>query len=95
VEYEWDEAKAAVNLAKHGISFTAAAQALEDPRKIEWLDDRFDYGEERIQSHCIDRGVVLFVVTIMLEENVCRIVSARKATRHEQEKYFQAGPLLP
>jgi len=43
VKYEWDEAKAATNFAKHGISFTAAARALEDPRKIEILDDRFDY----------------------------------------------------
>ena len=95
MEYEWDEAKAAVNLAKHGISFTAAARALEDPRKIEWLDDRFDYGEERIQSLCIDQGTVLFVVTVVPKENVCRIISARKATRHEQEKYFQGGSLLP
>jgi uncharacterized protein len=95
VEYEWDEAKAAANLAKHGISFTAAARALEDPRKIEMLDDRFDYLEERIQSLCIDRGTVLFVVTVMPEENLCRIISARKATRYEQEQYFQGGPLLP
>ena len=94
MEYEWDDAKAAVNLAKHGISFTAAARALEDPRKIEWLDDRFDYDEERIQSLCIDRGTVLFVVTVMPEDNVCRIISARKATRHEQERYFQGGSLL-
>ena len=94
MEYEWDEAKAAVNLAKHNISFTAAARALEDPRKIEWLDDSFDYDEERIQSLCIDRGTVLFIVTVMPEDNVCRIISARKATRHEQERYFQGGSLL-
>jgi uncharacterized DUF497 family protein len=96
VEYEWDEAKAASNLAKHGISFTAAARALEDdPRKIEILDDRFDYGEERIQNLCMDRGKVLFVVTIMPDENVCRIIGARKATRYEQEQYFEGRPLLP
>jgi uncharacterized DUF497 family protein len=94
VEYEWDEAKAASNLAKHGISFTAAARALDDPDKIEILDDRFDYGEERIQNLCTDMGRILFVVTVMLEENVCRIVSARKATQHEQEQYFQGGPLF-
>jgi uncharacterized protein len=94
VEYEWDETKAAANLAKHGISFTAAAQALEDPRKIEALDDRFEYGEERIQSIGIYGGTVLFVVTAMPDQNVCRIISARKATRHEQEKYFQGGPLF-
>ena len=94
VEYEWDEAKAATNFAKHGITFTAAARALEDPHKIEILDDRFDYNEDRIQSLCMDRGRVLFVVTVMPDENVCRIISARKATRHEQERYFQGGPLL-
>ena len=94
VEYEWDEAKAATNFAKHGISFTAAARALEDPHKIEILDDRFDYNEDRIQSLCMERGRVLFVVTVTPDENVCRIISARKATRHEQERYFQGGPLL-
>ena len=80
--------------AKRGISFTAAARALEDPDKIEILDDRFDYGEERIQSLCMDRGNVLLVVTIMPDENICRIISARKATRYEQEQYFQGGSLL-
>jgi putative transcriptional regulator len=78
VEYEWDEAKAAANFAKHGISFTAAARALEDPQKIDFLDDRFEYGEERIQSLCIYRETVLFVVTVLPEENVCRIISARR-----------------
>jgi uncharacterized DUF497 family protein len=94
VEYEWDEAKAAANLAKHGISFTAAARALEDPRKIEILDDRFDYDEERIQSLCMDRAKVLFVVAVMPDQDICRIISARKATRHEQEQYFQGGALF-
>jgi uncharacterized protein len=67
---------------------------LEDPRKIEFLNGRFDYDEERIQSLCMEQGRVLFVVTVMSDENVCRIISARKATRHEQEQYFQGGPLL-
>jgi uncharacterized protein len=72
VEYEWDEAKAAANFAKHGISFTAAARALEDPRKIEILDDRFDYDEERIQSLCMDHTKILFVVTVMPDQDICR-----------------------
>ncbi|HEY2231830.1 MAG TPA: BrnT family toxin [Xanthobacteraceae bacterium] len=90
-----DEAKAAANFAKRGISFSAAAGALGDPHKIEILDDRFDYDEERIQSLCMFRGSVLFVVTVMPDENICRIISARKATRYEQEQYFQGGSLLP
>src|ERR1700730_13131 len=56
VQYAWDEAKAAANLAKHGISFTAAARALEDPGKVEILDDRFEYGEERIQNLCLSNS---------------------------------------
>jgi uncharacterized protein len=95
VQYAWNEAKAATNLAKHGISFTAAARALEDPRKVEIIDDRFDYGEERIQNLCRYQQEILFVVTSMQDEDVCRIISARKATRHEEEQYFQGGPLLP
>ena len=95
-EYEWDAAEAAANLVKHGISFTAAARGLDhDPRKIETLDDWFDHGEERVQSLCMDRGKILFVVTAMRDENICRIISARKATRHEEKRYFQGGPLSP
>lgn len=33
-EYEWDDAKAATNLAKHGIPFALAARACEDPRAV-------------------------------------------------------------
>jgi uncharacterized protein len=95
VQYAWNEAKAATNLAKHGISFTAAARAPEDPRKVEIIDDRFDYEEERIQNLCRYQQEILFVVTSMQDEDVCRIISARKATRHEEEQYFQGGPLLP
>jgi uncharacterized DUF497 family protein len=73
VDYEWDEGKAAANLAKHGVSFTAAARALEDPRRIELIDDRSDYGEERIQTLCMERERVLFIVTAMPSENLCRI----------------------
>jgi len=94
VEFEWDTAKEAENRRKHGVSFTAAAYALEDPRKIELIDDRFDYSEERIQSICAYRGTVLFVVSVMRSENLCRIISARKATRNEQNQYLQGGPLL-
>ena len=95
MQYAWNEAKATANLAKHGVSFTAAARALEDPRKIEILDDRDDYSEERVQNLCMYREQVLFIVTSTPDEGVCRIISARKATRHEQEQYFQGGPLLP
>jgi putative transcriptional regulator len=84
VEYEWDEGKAATNFAKHGISFTVAARALEDPRKIEILDDRFNYNEDRIQSLCMNRGRVPFIVTVMPDENVA--ASEAPGRRHDMNK---------
>lgn len=47
MQFEWDEAKAAANLAKHGVSFEDAAQVFFDPLLYDGLDDRFEYGEER------------------------------------------------
>jgi uncharacterized DUF497 family protein len=42
-------AKAAENLRKHGVDFADAIAALEDPNRVEEIDDRFAYDEERIQ----------------------------------------------
>jgi uncharacterized DUF497 family protein len=92
MEYEWDPDKAKSNFAKHRISFTAAATALRDPNKIEDLDE--DHGEERNQVLCMHpKGLVLFVVTTELDPNVGRIISARRANRNEQERYFKARSL--
>ncbi len=88
MDYEWDDAKAAVNLAKHGIDFLDAIGALTDPHRIEDIDDRFAYGEERTRTIGMTQGNVLFVVTTMRDEHLCRIISARRATRHEQDRYY-------
>ena len=45
--YEWDEAKNRRNFAKHGLDFADAEQVLGGPR-VTFVDDRFDYGEERL-----------------------------------------------
>jgi uncharacterized protein len=84
---EWDEAKAAENYAKHGVSFETAIKVFRDPFAIERLDDREDYGEERfILIGTAEEAVVTVVYT---ERNGrFRIISARRATRHEQDDYF-------
>jgi uncharacterized protein len=95
--YEWDSNKAKVNLTKHGISFIAAAKALDDPYRLEELDVSDNYGEDRSLVLCWYDGmmVVLFVVTTEPEDGVCRIISARKADRHEQKRYWKNRPLPP
>jgi uncharacterized DUF497 family protein len=89
VEFEWDLAKARSNLAKHGVDFRDACHAVLDPFHIEDIDDRFDYGEERIQVIGACFGAVLFVVTVSHAEDRCRIISARPANALERERYFR------
>ncbi|MGH9585242.1 MAG: BrnT family toxin [Bryobacteraceae bacterium] len=49
MEFEWHEAKAEANLQSHGVSFELAKTVFKDPFAIELLDDREDYGEERVR----------------------------------------------
>ena len=58
---------------------------------MEFLDDRKDYGEECfvIMGRVDDR---IFYVAYTDRENAIRIISARRATKLEQETYFQENP---
>jgi uncharacterized protein len=85
--FEWDEAKAAENYAKHGVSFETAIEVFRDPFGIERLDDREDYGEARfILIGTAEEAVIAVVYTE--RDGRFRIISARRATRHEQDDYF-------
>lgn len=46
-DFEWDDEKAARNLARHGVSFEAARLAFDDPFAVVREDRRRDYGEDR------------------------------------------------
>ena len=88
MDYEWDAGKAAENLRKHGIDFVDSIEAIEDPNRLEEVDTRFYYGEERMRIIGMAVGNVLFVVTTLCGDRTCRIISARRATRHEQDRYY-------
>ena len=62
--------------------------ALEDLNRLEELDEQLVYDEERIQVIGMAQGDVLFVIVTLRGEDTCRIISARKATRHEQDRYY-------
>ena len=47
--FEWDEAKRKANLVKHGVDFVDALEVFSDARRVERVDDRREYGEERRQ----------------------------------------------
>ncbi len=85
--FEWDDAKAAENYAKHGVDFETARQVFRDPFAIEVLDDREDYGEDRFVLIGTAEGVLLTVIHTERDGRI-RLISARHATRPEHDEYF-------
>ena len=86
MEYEWDPGKAATNLRKHGISFADAVAVFSDELALVVTDDFA--GEERFIVLGADAfGRLLVVVYTWRSDNRIRIISARKATRHERKQY--------
>jgi uncharacterized DUF497 family protein len=85
VQFVWDRRKAAANLTKHGVSFDEASTAFEDPLGAYYPDvlhdDRFILiGYSRQQR-------LLYVVHAEVRADAIRIISARKATKHEKARY--------
>ena len=89
LQFEWDEAKAAANLLKHGVSFLTAA-AIFDNEVLERIDDREDYGEVRSIGLGRVEVEVYRVVYTWRADNLVRIISAQKAGKHEREIYYRA-----
>jgi hypothetical protein len=92
MHFEWDENKDRENIKKHGISFQEAQDIFDDPFHLSVLDKRFDYFEERwvtIGSTKEGRVIVTGHLYYLTErgEEVIRIITARKATKKEKEKY--------
>ena len=85
--FEWDDEKNRRNRAKHGVSFEDAKAVFSDLFMMENFDDRFGYNEERVVSvGMTSRG--LLTVANTQRNQICRIISARPATRHETDDYF-------
>ena len=87
-EFEWNEKKAAENYAKHGIDFEHAKLMFNDIFAVEGFDDNVPYGEDRFTILGMAEGVILFVVYTERADRI-RLISARRATRHEQNDYYR------
>lgn len=87
MKFEWDEDKRLINVRKHGIDFVDVVIAFDgDIVTIE--DDRFEYGERRFMTLGLLSGRVVVIVHTE-REDVTRIISVRKATKHEERNYFE------
>jgi uncharacterized DUF497 family protein len=95
MRFEWDENKNRANRAKHGIDFSFASLAFEDPFAVT-LHDRDVGGEQRYQLiGAVFMRIILVAHAIRIEpqaasveeELIIRIISARKATPAERKLY--------
>lgn len=95
MRFEWDRAKAATNIKKHGVSFEIAARVFADPFVL-IEQDRIEGGEQRWQAlGSVDGLAILLVAHTIYEDEegdgqayeVIRIISARKADPRERRRY--------
>ncbi len=89
MRFEWDEAKNAVNIGKHGIDFADVIDIFNHPI-LSLVDDRDIFIEERWIAIGWLKPLVGVVVYTERKDDVIRITSARKATKREVQLYEQA-----
>ena len=90
MEFNWDPTKAAADLTKHGIDFSAAMAVFDDPHHVKEDSTKPEYGEMRAIAigKLLDGRLVTVVYTD--RGDVRRIISVRTARRYERRKYDQS-----
>jgi len=90
MDFTWDVKKGEANATKHGILFTVAITAFDDPFQLRAPDLKHSGSEKRqwLIGEA-DVGVLVIVFTIREPGNIFRIISARKADRSERRHYEQ------
>jgi uncharacterized DUF497 family protein len=86
MQFEWDEKKNEANRQTHGIDFNHIPEIFNAPMIIN-IDDRFPSDEERYIGIGFLRNIIAVVAFIEKEEGVIRIISARKANKHESKSF--------
>ena len=92
MKFEWDDQKNQLNCTKHNVTFELACQVFDDPLHSV-IFDRIVDGEERWHAlgNVMNRHVLLVVHTYRNKEDeeIIRIISARRASSHERRQYEQ------
>ena len=89
--FEWDENKNAINIEKHGIDFNEASTVFFDEAGILFDDPEHSDEEDRFILLGVSYEANLCIVCHCYRESdtVIRIISARKATKKEEERYVR------
>jgi len=92
--FEWDPKKAAANAAKHGVLFEHAAMVFKDPNHRSVFDAEHSEVEDRWFTLGLGSTGALMVVhhtfaQLDAHTAIIRLISARKATKREQQQYAE------
>jgi uncharacterized DUF497 family protein len=87
VEFEWDDDKAAVNLADHQVSFEEAKTVFNDPLYVDFYDPDHSYDEQRYLIVGESRQGRLLIVSYTERGDSVRLISAREVTASESKAY--------
>ena len=86
MKFEWDEQKNRTNIQKHGFDFADAHEIFDLPMLVA-PDPREDYGEVRFIGVGFLRQRVVVIVFAEPEDDTIRVISLRKAFKHERERF--------
>lgn len=94
IKFEWDSTKATANARKHGVSFEEAQSLFYDEYAVQFFDEDHSGDEERFLLLGMSTGTRLLLVCHCERDagNTIRIISARKATKHESIFYGSETP---
>ena len=89
--FDWDENKNRINLEKHGITFEKASTVFFDERAILFDDPEHSIDEDRFLLLGMSETAKVCIVCHCYRESdtVIRIISARQATRKEEQRYVR------
>lgn len=87
MKFEWDPAKAAENVVKHGVSFEEAATVFRDTLSVTGLDPDHSIDEERLVIFGVSTSGRLLVVAHTERGDTIRIISTRPTTSAERKIY--------
>ncbi len=93
MNFEWDENKNAINIKKHGIDFNEASSIFYDDEAVMFDDPEHSEDEERFLLIGMSKALNILTVChcYRADDEVIRLISARKATKTETEFYVQYG----
>ena len=96
MKFEWDRKKEQKNIKKHDVTFEQASYVFSDPFALNRYDEEHSDDEERwvLLGKSLNETILLVAHTFRDNDGkeFVRIISARRATRKEEESYKERCP---